>query len=263
MSSTKKKSGSDDQVVPGPDTFDFNEYISGKSTFPEFSHTVYLDQATGIELAQLAEEYEGLADRGKVLQRKLRSLGESSVRSFVDMDREELTDELEEIQGKTSGLEERIQFLEKKVVKSGLTLHFQAGTAQKLGTIVRNAEKEYHKKHGRGADDDLEYLSKKTKYVLVAQLVGYCTKVVLPDGVQQNPPAREGFERLLDSLISSESVRLLETLNKSLDSSQDWAERLDAGFPGGSSDLGDGEVGGSSTEDSESMVGSSPDPADG
>src|SRR5690606_41492742 len=43
--------------IPGPDTFSLADYIEGKSTFPSFTHTVYLDQESGTKLVQLADEY--------------------------------------------------------------------------------------------------------------------------------------------------------------------------------------------------------------
>lgn len=258
-----KVKAEDEAPVPGPDTFDFDDYIAGKSTFPEFTHTVYLDQAAGIELANVVDEYDALAKRGRNIIRRQGMMSEMPTASLVDDEVEKLAEELDEIEAKTAELETRISDLEEKVKASGLTLVFQVGTAQKLGKVVRRAEKEYNKRHGKGADDDPEYITGKARHVLVAQLVGYCTKIVLPNGTEQNPPGEEGFGKLLDSLISSESVRLLTALNKSLDSSGKWADRVDAGFPGGRTDVGEMPVGGAGTEDSEGLVTSPADAVSG
>lgn len=241
---------SDEAPVPGPNTFNFNDYISGISTFPEFSHTVYLDQASGIALADAAEEYDSLAKRAKTIMRRQ---GLTSSASLVDDEVEQMAEELDVIEAKAKDLEKVITGLEEKVKSSGLTLTFQVGTAQKLGKVVRRAEKEYIKRHGKGADDDPEYITGKARHVLIAQLVAYCTKITLPDGTDQKAPDEEGFSRLIDALISSESVRLLTALNRSLDSSGKWAERVDAGFPGGSADVGDGPVGDLRTEDRQEL----------
>lgn len=257
----KTKAG-DEAPIPGPDTFNFEDYISGKSTFPEFTHTVYLDQASGIALANIVDEYDTLAKRGRSIIRRQGVMAEMSSASLVDEEVEKLAEELDEIESRTAELEKEITDLEEKVKASGLTLVFQVGTAQKLGKVVRRAEKEYNKRHGKGADDDAEYITGKARHVLIAQLVGYCTKIILPNGEEQKPPGEEGFGRLLDSLISSESVRLLTALNRSLDSSGKWAERVDAGFPGGGADVGDGTVGSADPEDGPVLVGSAADAHD-
>lgn len=258
----KVKAG-DEAPVPGPDTFNFDDYIAGKSTFPEFSHTVYLDQAAGIALANVVDEYDALAKRGRNIIRRQSVMADMSSVSLVDDEVEKLAEELDGIETRTAELEKEIRILEDKVKASGVTLVFQVGTAHKLGKVVRRAEREYNKRHGKGSDDDVEYVTGKGRHLLIAQLVGYCTKIILPDGNEQKPPGEEGFGKLLDSLISSESVRLLTALNKSLDSSGTWAERVDAGFPGGSDDVGELPVGDAGGENGEGLVGSPADDSHG
>lgn len=258
----KVKAG-DEAPVPGPDTFSFDDYISGKSTFPEFSHTVYLDQATGIDLANAVDEYDALAKRGHGILRRQGAMAEMARASLVDDEVEKMAEELDDIESRTGELEKTIKSLEDKVKESGLTLVFQVGTAHKLGKVIRRAEREYNKRHGKGSDEDVEYVTGKGRHVLIAQLVAYCTKIVLPDGTEQKPPGEEGFGKLLDSLISSESVRLLVALNKSLDSSGKWAERVDAGFPGGGTDMGEVPLGGAGAENGTGLVSTPADDSDG
>ena len=74
-----------------PGTFDFNAYISGVSTFPEFQHVVFLDQKSGAELHSLSQEYDRLAERGKEIMRIQARMSDSSTRSFVDEEAEELS----------------------------------------------------------------------------------------------------------------------------------------------------------------------------
>lgn len=247
---------------PDPATFDFMAYIAGNSTFPEFAHTVYLDQANGIALNEVAAEYDKLASRAKEIQKVQEQIAESSVRSLVDEQAEELTEELRQIEEQCTALEPQVAELEKKIRASSMTLHFQAGTAQKLGQVVRQAEKEYHKKHGKKDENDVEYVTGKSRYVLAAQLTAYCVKVSLPDGRTAPAPDRDGFEKLLDSLITSETVRLMTTLNKSLDASVDWAERIDAGFPGGRDEQGQQPLGGAPAADRPGLDVATPDPSD-
>lgn len=239
--------------TPSPDTFDFEEYISGTSTFPEFTHTAYLDQASGMALVKAADRYEELASRAKEIQRRQRILNETVTRSLVDEDMDELTEELTGLEAQLAELETEIAELEEKVKQSGISLTFQVGTAEKLGSVVRAAEKEFVKKNGRGSNDDLDYITRKGKHILCAQLVAYCTQVTLPDGREIDPPDRYGFVHLIDRLIASESTRLMTALNEYLDSSVTWADRIDAGFPGGSADVARVPVGGAGSEDGESV----------
>jgi len=228
----------------GPDDFDFTAYISGVSSFPTFHHTVYLDQANGIALHEMIEEYDNLANRGREINRLQERLAESPTRSLVDDEAEELNKELDGIIARTSALEPKLAKLEERVRRSALTLHFQTGTAQKLGQVVQVAEKSFHKKHGRKNETDIEYVTAKSKHILTAQLAAYCTKIVLPDGREQDAPDADGFSALLDRLIASESVRLMTTLNKKLDSSGEWADRIDAGFPGRRAEQAEEPLGG-------------------
>lgn len=252
-----KATSEDEAPTPGPDTFDFDDYIAGKSTFPRFSHTVYLDQAAGMELAEVAEEYEKLAKRGRAIIAQQNKMSETPSHSFVDEEAERLADELESIEEKTSSMERTISELEEKVKASGIVLTFQVSTAQKLGKIHRQAEKEYQKLHGKGRDTDVEYVTGKAEHVLLSQLDAFCVEITLHDGTKQKPPGREGFSKLLSSLVPSESMRLMMALSKALDASSDWAKRVDAGFPSGSVDVEEESVDRAGSEGS-SIVGSSP-----
>lgn len=239
-----------------PGTFNFQAYISGVSTFPEFKHVVFLDQKSGAKMYTLSEEYETLAERGKEIMRIQANIANSSTRSFVDEEAEQLTAELLDIERVTGELAPKINALRDTIRSTALTLVFQSGTAQKLGSVVRQAEKAFHKKFGRKEDTDIEYITSRGKAVLAAQLQAYCTKIVLADGTEQDPPDADGFVALLDSLIASESVRLMQTLNKSLDAESDWAEKVDAGFLGGRDEPESEPVGDSGPANGPFLVGS-------
>lgn len=255
-SNTVSESGGSD-----PAEFDFNAYVAGASSFPKFSHTVYLDQDGGIELDRVSEEYDKLADRGREINQIQERMADSPTRSLVDEEAEELSSELAQIERKCSDLEPKIKELHDRVASSALKLHFQSNTAQKLGQVVRQAEKNFHKKHGKKDDSDMEYVTARSKALLSAQLAAYCTGITLSDGTFRGAPDEDGFNTLLDSIISSESVRLMTTLNKHLDNSSDWADRVDAGFPGGRDQQGPQPVGHSDSEDGK-VVDASSDDAD-
>ncbi|MER6605792.1 hypothetical protein ABT282_07715 [Streptomyces sp. NPDC000927] len=250
-------------TVPGPENFSFEEYVSSVSTFPKFSHTVYLDQENGLRLLKVYNECDRIEGRGKEISAELDSKSEDSTRSLVDDEFEKLNDERDELLAEAERLTKEKLALEEKVKASAMTLHFQVGTAEKLGSVVRQAEKEYEKKHGRGRDGDLEHLSRKYHYQMEAQMEAYCIGVELPNGKKMDPPNRAGFRRLIESLIASESARLLSSLAKNLDSAESWAERLDAGFPGRSAVVADEPVGASVHQDSKVVEDSAPDIANG
>src|SRR5690606_41711219 len=57
---------------PGPDNFSFEDYLEGKSTFPVFEHTAYLDQRSGAELGAVYEELEELVSRLTSIEAQIR-----------------------------------------------------------------------------------------------------------------------------------------------------------------------------------------------
>lgn len=242
-------------VAPDQNTFDFSAYIAGKSTFPGFKHTVYLDQESGMELVRVSDEYTKMAERAKEIQRILSSMGESSGVPLVSEEMDELYEEVQQIETDTTALEPTIERLKKKVHASGITLKLSVGTAERLAQVVRAAEREYDKKHGRKKDDDPEYITGKAGYVLAAQLEEFCVGIELPDGTEQSPPSVDGFRDLLGRLIASESVRLMTVLNEKLDSSVTWADQIDAGFPGGGDDVAGQPLGGAGAQDGQVVVG--------
>jgi hypothetical protein len=129
--------------------------------------------------------------------------------------------------------------LEADIKKTSMTLTFQLDNIDKLTSVARGAERAFIKKHGKGhGEDDFNHLSLRARYVLLAQLDEFCVGIVSASGNPIEKPSPQGFGVMLDRLIPSESVRLLQALNKGLDSSATWASRIDAGFPGGGSDMG-------------------------
>ena len=60
---------------PDRETFSFESYVQGHSTFPTFEHTVYLDQAQGLALLNPIEKNEEISAMRRALKlwRKRRS----------------------------------------------------------------------------------------------------------------------------------------------------------------------------------------------
>lgn len=244
--------------APGPDNFDLDAYITGVASFPKFKHTLYLDQKTGIELNAVYEEKDASEKMIRDLK-ELRDKGaEAGTMGLADNRYAELTERIEEEEAEVSKAEARIKELEQVIISRGLTLHFQVGNASKLSSVVRKAERTYEKKHGKNNPEDIEYVTGKTRVVLLAQLDAYCIGTSIPtdpvdkegEPVSLRPaPSEAQMEKIVDGLISSELVRLMIGVNKGLENSSQWSERIDAGFPGGSAHVGDESLGGSGTED--------------
>lgn len=236
--------------IPGPDTFSLADYIEGKSTFPSFTHTVYLDQESGTKLVQLADEYDDLVEEGRKIERALRARSESGATSLVDDTAEELSEKLAKIEERVNALEPQIEELDQRVKASGVTLLFRVGTPEKLAAVTNQAEKSFRELHDGSLDEnDAEMLTLRTRHILVSYAAAYCTGLTLGDGREFPAPDRAGYAKLMESLDGSQSLRLLNQLTRALDSSKSWADRIDAGFPGRGSDLGGKSLGGDRSED--------------
>lgn len=222
---------------PSKETFSFDAYLQGNSTFPSFDHTVYLDQARGHALQGAIEKYDELAAlrRAKLEEQEApRSRSASLVNEFA----ENVSRDIEDIEEEMTALGAEMKTLETEIKKTSMTLTFQLSNIDKLTSVTRTAERAFYKKHGKGnGDDDFSHMSLRARYVLLAQLDEFCTHVVSAQGNPITKPDQAGFSALLDRLVPSESVRLLVALNKGLDSSTSWAARIDAGFPVGGPDL--------------------------
>lgn len=242
------------EIVPNRETFNFEAYLNGAATLPEHEHTVYLDQRAGSRLAQAITEYDELAAEGKKLAKRQEIISKNTSSSLVDDDYEEMVDRLQEITERTDALDAEMKDLEEQVRQSGITVHLQIGSAKTVNKVLKKAEKEYVKKHGRGRENDNDYVAERGEYALVSQLAAFCTKVVLPDGSERPNPGITGFEALVEKLVNSEVLRLMMALNEAIGMSDKWAKRIDAGFPGGGTDLGHEPVGDPSPENSTGLV---------
>jgi hypothetical protein len=224
--------------APDRETFSFDSYVQGHSTFPTFDHIVYLDQARGLALQHAIEKYEELSAKRRELiesQETPRSRSASLTSDFA----ETTSVDIEEIEASMTALEAEMKALEEAIKKTSMTLTFQLDNIDKLTSVARLAERAFIKKHGKAREeDDFNHMTLRARFVLLAQLDEFCTGIVSATGNPIEKPGPQGFATLLDRLIPSESVRLLQALNKGLDSSASWASRIDAGFPGGGSDMG-------------------------
>lgn len=246
---------------PGPDTFNFEDYLEGISTFPVFDHTAYLDQRSGAELGKVFEEIEGIlgeqADLDKRIERRL----QQSANSFVDAALDDMQEQRVELEKRLKDLLDQRDVLNEKIKTSALVLTFQVKTPEELGTVSREATRQFHKEntkyHKNASEDDLDYMTARSRYMLTAQIAHFCTGMRLSDGRQVPPPTRQGANKLLGSLISSEMMRLMESVSTGLSASQEWASKLDAGFPGRGPDMEDVSLGPDGSEGGE-VVGLAP-----
>lgn len=251
---------------PGPDNFSFEDYLEGNSTFPVFEHTAYLDQRSGAELGRVFEELETLVGRAEEVDKQINKRAESSANSFVDSVMDSMREERTELEERIGRLVAQRDELHKKIITSGLTLVFQVKTPEELGSVTREATQKFRKdnpQYKNASESDLEYITARTRYTLTAQIAHFCLEVRLPDGRVKPPPTQSGADLLLKKLIASETMRLMESVGTGLSASRDWADKLDAGFPGGSPDVEEVSLDAVDAESSEVMERASADDADG
>lgn len=251
---------------PGPDNFSFEDYLEGNSTFPTFEHTAYLDQKSGSELGEVYGDLEALSNRLFEVEGQIRKRNETSANSFVDSVLDDLTEQRSELEKQIEELTARAEDLKAKVIKSAMTLVFQVKTPEELGTVTRDATRQFHKENPqyKGSDEnDLDYITARSRYTLTAQISHFCIEVRLPDGRTVPAPTRTGADLLLRKLISSETMRLMESVGTGLSASRDWADKLDAGFPGRGADVEEVALGATPAQNSSIMVSAPADHADG
>lgn len=225
---------------PGPDNFSFEDYLEGKSTFPIFEHTAYLDQKSGAELGALDEDLDALTQQLGAVEGQIRKRVESSANSFVDSVLDNLNEQKLELEEEIQKFSARREELRRKIIASGITLVFQVKTPEELGTVTREATRQFHKENPNykdASENDLDYITARSRYTLTAQISHFCIEIHLPDGRTVPPPTRVGADALLRKLIASETMRLMESVGDGLGASRDWADKIDAGFPGGGPDV--------------------------
>lgn len=226
---------------PGPDTFDFDAWLDDRSTFPVFEHTAYVDQKSGAQLARVYEEVEGLVAEQTALDKQIQQRNQEGSNSFVDVQLDRMLDNREQIDVRLGELMEQRDVLQKAIKASALTLVFQVKTPEELGSVTREATREFHKANKQwangGKEDDADYITARMRSMLVAQVAHFCTGMKLADGREVPKPTAANAEKLLRRLISSELMRFMQSLTEGLSASQEWADKLDAGFPGGGADV--------------------------
>lgn len=242
---------------PGPDNFSFEDYLEGNSTFPVFEHTVYLNQKSGAELGALYEEMNELVSQLEAVEKQVKRHNENAGNSFVDSALDNLLERKEALEGQIGKLDARCDELREEVLKTSVTLVFQVKTPEELGTITRDATRQFHKENPQfkeSNEKDLDYITAISRYSVTAQIAHFCTMLRLSDGSEKPPPTRKGADLLLKKLIASENMRLMEAMGTGLGASLEWADKLDAGFPGGSPDVEEVGVGEAPAEDGEIVV---------
>lgn len=247
---------------PGPENFDFEAWLEGEATFPEFEHTAFLDQKSGVELARVEEEIEELVSEQSDLEKRIETRRQEASGAFVDMLLDSMLSEHESLTKHLEMLLKKREELREKIKKSAVTLYFQVKTPEELGTVTREATRQFHaemgEKFAKASENDMDMVTARSRYTLTAQIAHFCTGMTLHrTGAHVPPPTRQGADSLLRKLISSEVMRLMESIGTGLSASQEWADKIDAGFPGRSADVEDVRLDQDGTEDSK-VVGPAP-----
>lgn len=245
---------------PGPDNFDFQAWLSDTASFPEFDHTVYVDQKSGAELARVIDQIEIVTLEAEHIAKQVEERRKAGSGSFVDPVLDDLLRQHEEAASEAQALIERKRELNANILASAVTLSFQARTPEELGTITREATRNFHRENqqfANASDDNLDYVTLRTRYTLTAQLAHFCTGMEVR-GRKLPPPSQTDADALLRRLITSETMRLMEKIGTELSAARDWTDKIDAGFPGGGADLEDRVVDQAGAEGGP-VVGGSPD----
>lgn len=248
---------------PGPDNWDFETWLDDESTFPVFKHTVYLNQKAGAEYAILDNELDELVQLKNTLEAQIENRQKASANSFVDATLDRLTDEREEVEAEIEEAQKGLGELVGQIKKSAVTLHFQVKTPEELGSVTREANRQFHKENPKfknANEEDLDYITARSRYMLTAQIEHFATGMTIHKTNRDvPPPTRQGADKLMGKLISTEMMRLMEAMGKGLSDSRDWANKIDAGFPGGGPDVEEVGLGEVAAENSESLESATPD----
>lgn len=219
-----------------PEDFDLTSYIAGKSTFPRFEHKVHLDQDAGVKLAGCKAEKKKIQSKLASAKKTQEAMVESSSLSLADEKYEDISEKILHLEKKEELLNEEIQSLQKRFKDNTLTFVFEIPTWREMSRVHREVLKENADKFGSGDEEDPEFTEKRGEYAFISQVEAFCVEVVLPNGEKKTgSPSRKSIETLLDSLIPTESARFMNAVTEGMNSTVDYSEQIDAGFPSGSS----------------------------
>lgn len=228
--------------TPNRDTFDLDVFIDERSTFPIIEHIVYLDQNSGYRLAELGEEIENLEGTARSLQQRAREEREDSVLAMGEMTPAERA--LENVKDNLEILRSHYVQLEQTVRESALLLELQCEDYSSLGAIQENAVKEFRAKHSipvSQAEDEMpdQLKEKQARFIMASYMAALCIRITRHDGVCQPAPISPATIEKLQSRLAPNEVRRLDKAFRSVfDVSKQWAESIDAGFPGRVTNLG-------------------------
>lgn len=226
---------------PGPDSFDFDKWLSDEHSFPVFDHTIYLDQRSGVRLADLCDERDELIGNLTRLDEEIEERRTSGASSLVDPEMDKLLERRESLAREGARLQKLEKELQERIRRSGVTLYFEVKTPEELGAITRQADRKFleeNPQHQRSEDGDLDYVTARTRNSLAAQISHFCVGVENSKGDRIDGLTHEQADRLLRKLIAPEMMRLMEKMGTKLSAMQEWADKVnDAGFPGRGTDV--------------------------
>lgn len=232
--------------VPGPseENFSLADWAEGVATYPVVLHTVFFDQDGGIQLdavqkriAEIETDLEVSKDAGKENpgSKTLVEVGTIAARNA------RLTKELKALKRDEKALTER-------VLDSAMTFELKSSepmsqNKQTDGMLRQLAKERYGIDIPQGDNGIQEFLESTEDNHLATDVMGLydlarlhvmvSRLVVRKTGAARNGPIEvEELEKLLALLATSERIRLTTALISTINLSGEWAEKLDAGFPG-------------------------------
>lgn len=231
------------ETVPGPDNFNLDAFIEERSTFPVIKHVVYLDQDAGYQLLKLSEEITQLEEQVADLRRGVEHERENLVLTMAEPAPSQAA--LDAAMARLGSRSKEYVELERAVLDSALLVELQLKDPDQVRQGAETAAKEFYEAKGIPEGTNEEELPQQlqddlNREVNAVHLAGLCLRITrIKDGVCQPAPISTAtIHRLNDRLALSERVRLAKAVNEVLNMSTKWADRIDAGFRSGSTDVG-------------------------
>lgn len=208
---------------PNQNTFSLDDFIQEKSTVPTVGVTVFFDADGGMQLEDaqnaLDEAQQHLAVL-ETMQNPVLAVGEENP----------LLNAKNEAEAKQAAAQKQIDALTERVLSSALYIEFQVKDAKQVVDSQQAARE--------ALPEDYEESMAASK--IQAHFLDYCAAAVcirmtnVRQQTIEGPFTVETMSNLRNKLIQTEGNKLMAAMNKAIGVSSSWSEKLDAGFPGGS-----------------------------
>lgn len=207
---------------PTQETFDLDDFIQERSTVPVIGVTLYLDADGGVQLEEAQNLLAAVSQRLSDLEAQpnpVLNVGEENPHLAAKMVAE----------AEQQRLQAEVEALTKRVVDSALYLEFQAAAQE----AVVEAQSKADLTNEPGVTTVLQQSILRITYVAAA----ICLRITNAKGqVIPAPIMPVQIAKIRAKLIQAEDAKILTAINKAVETSNEWATKLDAGFPGRSTD---------------------------